>query len=651
MQLAGYLTWSFAHLSCLLLMLLCAFGSGNVLLKRWRFDSLAERLVFTTALGLGLCATVLFVVGLFGLIYRPVIWGLTVTGAIITCLCSWYSNKSQSSNRHIPEPSHEPSESKDKEKARSARFFTKRRVVIGLLLILTLCYCGALLITAQYPPMLWDSIAEHLVVTREFLAHHGPVAMLGIPVPVLPALNHTLFTWALALEDDILAQMVEQTFSILTAIGIYARGKRQDQPALGYAAAILWLSHPLVHLISEAAYVDLGLACFVFLGIYALRIFWDARQIRWWYLGMAMLAMGAGVKLAGLFFLAIGSLLGLWVSLRTYTDSIKRAGPEQPGVAESRFTLKPLIVGGALALLILIPWYGFVAYHSGNPFWPVLAQYSKGIWGAPSVSMALSNLSRFGGQPTLARFLSLPVDWLRNPERYNAELFQTWFPLIVIWPLTWIVAIFNRSVRWWTLWALAYTVFWFLEAPILRYWLIALPIVGLALCESIQWILERIRRPNNSFSAVWVSAGVLLLLWNALTPYYEIKGKGLPPATPEDRERYLSVLGGYLGARYVNAHTKPDDVVCVFAAPWLNYYFNRPVIDLRGALSPYRRPAFSWPDDQGLIEWLESENANWIFIYYNDPSVPKQNPVLDPFWPGYRVDYADNLVWVFHREP
>jgi hypothetical protein len=76
------------------------------------------------------------------------------------------------------------------------------------------------------------------------------------------------------------------------------------------------------------------------------------------------------------------------------------------------------------------------------------------------------------------------------------------------------------------------------------------------------------------------------------------------------------------------------------------------VIDLRGALFQNRKPTFEWPDDQEWMEWLESQDVNWIFIYYRTPelTIPKRNPVLDPYWPDYQLVYADSLIWVFHRE-
>lgn len=656
MEIIEYAIWAIVHLGALGLMLLCAGGMGNLFLRKFHFQSRTERWVFTTATGLGLCAIVLFLIGLLRMLYPAVIWTLTGAGAIATVLGFAYSYMRPGSNKRSRNHALEnPEGEQGTNDSHRKHVYTWRRVVTSVLILLALAYWAVSFMTAQFPPVLWDSISEHLIIAREFLAQHRPVVLLGIPQPILPALNHTLFTWALALRDDALAQMVEQAFSILITVGLYAWCKRKGQVALGYAAAALWIGHPLVHLLSKSAYVDIGITCFVFLGIYALRLFHDERDVRWWYLGMALLAMGGGVKLPGLFFLGLATLFGLWVMMQTYIGAFRHGGAKEGSAYDSQahpFTLKPLMAGGVLAFLILMPWYGFVAYFTGNPIWPAAAQYSRDVWGAPWVVADVNGLSKSGVPQTLGTFLTLSIDWIRYPVRFAAELHQSLYPLIAIWPLAWIVAIFNRSVRWWTVWVLAYTLFWFLQAPSLRYWLPVVPVAGLALCESIQWIFERIRIPVWFRNAAWVTAGVFILASSLNGVFGEIKDLGLPPVTTAAREGFLGGLGGYRGVEYVNKNAKDGDIVCVLSASWLNYYFKQRVIDLRGALFQNRRPTFRWPDDQPWIEWLEQENANWIFIYHKAPElvIPKQNPVVNPYWPDYELVYADTLSWVFHRK-
>src|SRR5215510_6364253 len=130
-RLAGYLLWSIAHLACLGLMLLCAAGLGNVLLRKYRFDNLAERLTFTIALGLGLCSILLFFLALLGFLYQSLIWVLTLSGALAVALK--YAHKTRTALpsgwwKHLPSIFRQP------------EVYTVRNGVVTLLSFLAIAY-------------------------------------------------------------------------------------------------------------------------------------------------------------------------------------------------------------------------------------------------------------------------------------------------------------------------------------------------------------------------------------------------------------------------------------------------------------------------------------------------------------------------------
>ena len=152
----------------------------------------------------------------------------------------------------------------------------------------------------------------------------------------------------------------------------------------------------------------------------------------------------------------------------------------------------------------------------------------------------------------------LYVDFIRYPERFQAENGLTLFPLIVAWPLAWIVGLFNRSVRWWAFWAFAFTVFWYLQVPSIRYWIPVLPFAGLALCESIQWVMEKIVKMRSLHNAIWITVIAVLLLWSSYGAAQVVRSE-LPPATPDAREEWLQRLNGYPGVKYINEHARNSD--------------------------------------------------------------------------------------------
>ena len=610
----GYLASLTAHLGLLALMLLAALGLGDLALRKQRFDSVLERVVFTVALGLGFWALMLFALGVDGLLYRVPIAMLTALGAreALPVVRRLYRSTDDS----------------------------PRADVRGGLLIAA-AGCAVWLVLLQlplYPPMNWDSTAYHLVLVREYLFRHAVTVHTGVVLPVLPALNHMLFAWAVALGGDVLAQLVEHTFMMLTALALYTWGVRRRRRGLAVAAAAFWLGQPLVLWLGESAYVDVANAGYAFLGVYALRVFWDGRDARWWWLGMALLAMAAGVRIHGLVFLAMGGAIGLWAWLR------------------SNLGWRALVEGWTAGLLIAGPWYAFVGVHTGNPFWPAVAWLSHGVW-RPGSEFAWQAFGHVGVPKTLLNFLSLPLRLGLDPAPFLPDNNRGLLPIVAALPVAWAIAFVDRSVRWWTCWALAYTAFWFLSSQQIRFWIAALPLAVLALYEAVQWILERTGASRAVTRVVWMVLALFALQAGVRLTLEVTAGKGWPPpVTAHARQTFLAGrYPGYAAVTHINQRASPSDVVYSLNASWLNYYLTPRVVDFSGLLQMSPRPSFRWPDDQAWVRKLEAEGVTWILV--NHTGVPmmadasSRNPAVDPFWPDYALVYADPVSWVFRRKP
>lgn len=632
-----YVAWALTHLALLGLMLLSAAGIGQALLRSHRFDSTVERLVFVTALGLGSMAVIIFVLGLVGLMNRSVIIGITILAALFAIITLARSVKAIAAGDLI----------------RRLKGHPLRTLIALIFLVVGVTFWVCLLIPALYPPTAWDATDEHLVLAREFLAAHRPVAVMGIIEPVLPSLNHVLFVWGMALRDDVMAQMLEHTFLVLTAFGLYSWGRRQKNSWFGLALAAFWIGNPMVIWLGGIAYVDLCLVCFAFLGVYALRVFWDTRERGWWYLGMALFGMAAGAKLPGLIFAAAGMAIGLMAFAKSHWDA-KRAQRGEAAVNQiphERIKFSTLIIGGGAALIAAAPWYGFVAFHTGNPFWPALTRFSRGVWGAPILVEAMDRLVRFAPEPrTLKSFLCLSINWLMQPDSFSAPIHPPLSPLVLVWPLAWLVATWNREVRWWAIWALAFTLYWFTSSQDLRYWLPALPLCAVALLSSLRWVMERTKSIgwNRAVYAMIVAVSIYCGAQYLANVFINSEP---PPVTAEARELYLKrYVGGYEAVDYINQHAKPDDVVTTIYVPWLSYYVKREVLDLHGFLQIGRFPRFAWPADEQWMRWIEAKNSNWILVIPEGPAKNK-DPRFEVFWPDYELIYSHRGSWIFLHKP
>ncbi len=626
-SLYNYISWSVSHLGVWSLMLLSAFGAGSVFLRKCRFHSLPERLVFTIALGMGLWALALFVLGIFGALYVGAIWALTIAAAGATVVYLIREGRREWRGHSFLQSLLSKSRKE---------YMRPRNLLVITIAAVALVYSGLLMIAAWYPPMHWDALAGHLPLSRQYLIEHRIVALRGGAFPLLPALNHLLFAWAMALRDDVLAQMVEYTFLMLTSLGLFAWGQRLQRPGLGLAAAALWLSHPLVLWLGESAYVDVGVTCFAFLGVYALRVFWDQGENAWWLMASANFGMAAGTKMPALFFVAAGAVLGLWARLR------------------SRITWGELAKGWAVASILTVPWYGFIAYHTGNPVWPMFPQLTRAEW-LLSTKESFEGLVSGGGLPkTVLNFLKLPVYLGLQPGLFFPDNNRDFAPVIALLPAAWIIAIWRHSIRWWSLWILAYTAYWFLFASFMRYWLPVLPLVGLALYEGLAWALDKITKSSAVHNAVWVVLTLMAMGYGGWVVMKELNIKGRLPVTAESRRDLLAGLSsGYRGVDFINRHAKPGETACVINGFYLAHYLQPRVTGMTRSVwnEDSTSSTLILPPREKWLDKLESSETTWILAQHDGLSLPKQSPFEGPAGPSYELVFRDAAAYVWRRSP
>jgi hypothetical protein len=634
-------------------MLLASTGAGDLCLRRFHFRSGLERFVFTLALGLGLCALALFALGCFAGLRRSVIWSLTVAGAAGAFLRFGREFRSRRNQlavwldwRAALRAIGDGTSIEKSGVARRPLFVEWGRLA---LFIIFLGYGALILFLTQYPPLQWDAIGNHLVLAREYLTVHRMVAHPGIAQPVLPALNHLLFAWGMALADDVVAQMVEYTFLILTALGLYSRGRREGWPGAGTACAALWLSHPLTLWLGEASYVDVCAASYAFLGVYALRVFRDGRasagqepsdarrNSAWWLLGMALLGMAAGAKMNAALFPILGAGFGLWMWAR------------------SRINWRQFACGLGLCFILTVPWYALITFYTGNPIWPMPFPFQIGSPRLAVPAYQAAGAIGVGMPVSWGNFLRLPVMLVTDLGRFAPDDLRGLSALVALWPLAWVLAIWNRSIRWWTLWAAAYTAFWFMTAQFVRYWTPALPLVGISLCESFQWLNERVWKSKSGGRWVWVLLTLGALSSGLWTMRKEVGAKGIRvPASAETREAFLTrLLDGYSGVAYVNAHAMPGDAIYLVNGNYLSYYCRPRVIGFVNVLElAPDSSTILWPGagPRRLPQDQNGRRPTWILMARQGSGL---SPAPGPGRSGaeYQLVYEDRQSYVFHLAP
>ncbi|WP_198969039.1 ArnT family glycosyltransferase [Xylophilus sp. ASV27] len=281
------LIYATAHYAALAVFLLCCWGMG-----RWIMGRQADARIQDFWLGHALCAT--FGTGVFicalqllavaGLLLPPFILALTALGLLLALL----------QLRHRP--------------WRSAG-----RLHWTFWLILAIAACTVLF--PLRPPLTWDELAYHLPHARQWALSGRLQVNEWLRYPWFPFNYNLLYAGALAVYDDVFAHMLHAYAGWLTALLVYRFGLHMANRATAFLACALWLV--LARPEFANAYIDMGVALFVFAAFICLQLWLEDRRSRaCMLLGAFLLGVAIGSKYQGLLFLPLFAAAVVWKDRR-----------------------------------------------------------------------------------------------------------------------------------------------------------------------------------------------------------------------------------------------------------------------------------------------------------------------------------------------
>jgi hypothetical protein len=266
-------------------------------LLRLPYTSLAEAIVFSLGLGLGLMALLTLALGFAGWLRPLIFWIITL---VWTALALPWLYRSLRRTAFESQPSAESLSCFD--------YFLL--AVLGINLI-------AALQIALIPPIGWDALTTHLVLVKEAL---DAGQLLAGPLFNRPLVGHLLFIWGMAVGGDIMPQLISFWQSVAMVATVWALGRRFFGQRVALLAATVFYSVEVLVLTAVWPYVDLATGLFSLLAVFAL-IKWqvgrDENEGRraWLVVSAVMGVLAAHTKLNGLFVLpalALGAIIGLW---------------------------------------------------------------------------------------------------------------------------------------------------------------------------------------------------------------------------------------------------------------------------------------------------------------------------------------------------
>jgi glycosyl transferase family 22 (putative mannosyltransferase) len=214
---------------------------------------------------------------------------------------------------------------------------------------------------AVLPPNQADVLLYHLGAPKAWLLSHQIIYIPHNYLSNFPMNLEMHYLNALVLGSDALAVMVHNYFTLLCALAVYAFVRRRHGSLAGSCGAVLFYAIPRVLQVAGWAYVDLGLAFYITVGICGLIEYLSDDEHSPGLLEVSALCLGGaiGVKYTGLLFgLAFGIILLLLARSITRSVTVRKL-------------IEETAVLTGFGILPAIPWFLKNLVMTGNPVYPL----------------------------------------------------------------------------------------------------------------------------------------------------------------------------------------------------------------------------------------------------------------------------------------
>lgn len=235
----------------------------------------------------------------------------------------------------------------------------QKRGYVWIFVTFSLLFLALLLVTTFSPVIEWDSLSYHLAIPKMYLQHGGITYIPFIPHSNWPLLIEMLYLLGLGLSSAMLAKLIAFSFLSTLVLATYQFGKRFFNKPTGIIAATLLVSLPIINQFGNETMVDIPLAFFQLVSLYALFQWCGSNKKYWLVLAALFAGFAAASKITGFVFIPILLLIILFKTIFVDKHSFIK------GVYLS-------VLFGFIAFLFLLPFLIKTFIFTGNPVWPFL---------------------------------------------------------------------------------------------------------------------------------------------------------------------------------------------------------------------------------------------------------------------------------------
>ncbi len=549
-----------------------SFAVSFVELERSEDHSHVLELALKTAIGAAVWSLVWFFLGVAGAYSKPVASVALLVGLAFAGFSLRRVNEARAESR-VPE--------------RPAVF---DKVVLGLVAVpLVLSFIASLA-----PPTAKDTLLYHFALPKAWIAQGSNAFVEGNIASYLALGTEMHSVWAMLLGGSMSARAAEAAAGatiwmffplLLAAIFGWAReigiSRRWSLLAVLMVAAV-----PSAYHVASSAYVDIALALYVTLAVYAMARWWRTLETGWLVLIAIFLGAALSAKLTTVFVIAAFALVVL-LRARGAKNPVATAPGSDAGVSP---TGGRIVAGGFAALLfagmIASPWYLRTWAETGSPVFPFYLSIIPGEvagWDVERSQLFQAMNSQYGGySKTPLDYLAAPwnVSVAAQPEqaaRFDGVLgvaFLIGLPLLILglWKYELPVEVkIGSGVP-----AIVF-LFWLFSSQQLRYLLPILPLMAIGIAASVEAIAAR-RTPLYMAAKYSISVAAVCGILTTFAWFLQ-KAPLRVVLGGETRDEYLTRnLDHYRYYQALNTTTAGDARVWLINMRRDTYHLDRPVI-------------------------------------------------------------------------
>ena len=531
------------EVALMLLLLLLAYGMGAWILRLFKISySSLEEFVFATGLGFGVVAYLMFLIGMLGLLYTRVAYGLlgilliSAFPSIKRILLKLYRSRPDISNFRL----------------------SRLGIIVGLIL---LAHIAVNLIADMAPPMNGDTLATYLAIPKIWVEKHKIVEISYHPASYIPSTIQMLSTLGLLLRNGILSQLISGfLMGVLAIVVIYLLARQKYSQEVSLAAAAIFYATNVVCWLAYSAKVDLGWAFFELLAIYGFFRFLfaqDKEANQWLLLAGVFLGFSVGIKYSA--YSAPIIVLGAIIKF-VFLD-------KKP----LKIAAKPLGYFLIITALVASPWYIRNQIFTGNPVCPVLTDLYV-------FAKSFNQTSGIIGYFTVFWHMSM-VRMAEGNSMPAGPIFLAFIPGLLF------LRKVDYRIKFMLLYSLAFSILWYSQLQRTRHFLPVLALLSIVAAYGIYRLMDGSALLRKLIPIILVAmlsfnlaVTVKRNIYNHNPILYIIGREGEEEFLSRALTRFIS-HANYGMIKYINEETENSAKILAFPHYVHSYYFDRDIYD------------------------------------------------------------------------